>query len=54
MGHQHRHESAGDHHPAVDGLVNLFTKANNDLTIVHNRLDKEFRQIYPDNVTPYF
>ncbi|KAK1438402.1 hypothetical protein QVD17_04211 [Tagetes erecta] len=46
MNHQHQH------HHAVDGLVNLLTKANNDLTVVHNRLDKEFRQIYPDNANP--
>lgn len=45
--HDHHH-----HHHAVDGLVNLFTKANHDLTVVHNRLDKEFRQIYPDNANP--
>ncbi|GJY63451.1 protein TIC 55, chloroplastic, partial [Tanacetum coccineum] len=41
-----------DHHNAVDGVVNLLTKANLDLTLVHNRLDKEFRQIYPDNANP--
>nr|XP_043607440.1 uncharacterized protein LOC122579345 [Erigeron canadensis] len=48
----HRHDAGDNYHAAVDGLVNLFTKANNDLTVVHNRLDKEFRQIYPDNVNP--
>lgn len=47
MGHQLHH-----HHQAVDGLVNLFTKANNDLIIVQNRLEKEFRETYPDNVPP--
>ncbi|XP_076958451.1 uncharacterized protein LOC143634181 [Bidens hawaiensis] len=49
------HQGNGDHqhhHQAVDGLVNLLTKANNDLTVVHNRLDKEFRQVYPDNANP--
>ncbi|KAL3500272.1 hypothetical protein ACH5RR_039365 [Cinchona calisaya] len=39
-------------HQAVDGLFNLFTKANHDLTILHNKLDKEFKQIYPDNANP--
>lgn len=38
------------HHQAVDGLFNLFTKANHDLSMLHNKLDKEFKQIYPDNV----
>ncbi|KAL7608462.1 uncharacterized protein LOC111917283 [Lactuca sativa] len=47
MGHQLHH-----HHQAVDGLVNLFTKANNDLIIVQNRLEKEFRETYPDNANP--
>ncbi|MFS8030126.1 putative spindle and kinetochore-associated protein [Helianthus anomalus] len=46
------HQSNHHHHDAVDGLVNLFIKANNDLNIVHNRLDKEFREIYPDNANP--
>ncbi|XP_071695946.1 uncharacterized protein [Rutidosis leptorrhynchoides] len=48
----HRHDTGDNHHHAVDGLINLFTKANNDLTVVHNRLEKEFRQIYPDNANP--
>ncbi|KAI7747178.1 hypothetical protein M8C21_010662 [Ambrosia artemisiifolia] len=53
MSHQGNHRDGGDdHHHAVDGLVNLFIKANNDLNIVQNRLDKEFRQIYPDNANP--
>ncbi|KAK9098074.1 hypothetical protein Syun_025119 [Stephania yunnanensis] len=39
-------------HPAVNDLFNLLTKANNDLTVVHNRLHKEFQQIYPDNANP--
>ncbi|KAK9052920.1 hypothetical protein SSX86_029550 [Deinandra increscens subsp. villosa] len=51
-----RHDIGDDdhhhHHHAVDGLVNLLTKANNDLIVVQNRLDKEFRQIYPDNANP--
>ncbi|KAJ0431557.1 putative spindle and kinetochore-associated protein [Helianthus annuus] len=49
MSHQSNHHH---HHDAVDGLVNLFIKANNDLNIVQNRLDKEFREIYPDNANP--
>ncbi|KAI3679970.1 hypothetical protein L2E82_50706 [Cichorium intybus] len=55
MGHQfHHHNNHNEehHHQAVDGLVNLFTKANNDLTVVHNRLEKEFRETYPDNANP--
>lgn len=40
------------HHEAVDGLLNLFNKANNDLAVLHDRLDKEFKQIYPDNANP--
>lgn len=43
MGHSH-------HHEGVDGLLNLFTKANHDLTVVHHKLEKEFQQIYLDNV----
>ena len=39
------------HHEAVDGLLNLFTKANHDLTLVQHRLEKEFQQIYPHNVS---
>ncbi|KAG6739190.1 hypothetical protein POTOM_056776 [Populus tomentosa] len=44
MGHRHVH------HQATDSLVNLFTKANNDLTLVQLKLEREFQQIYPDNV----
>lgn len=39
-----------ERHEAVDGVLNLFSKANHDLTIVQNRLHKEFQQIYPPNV----
>lgn len=46
MGHRHVH------HQATDSLVNLFTKANNDLTLVQLKLEKEFQQIYPDNANP--
>lgn len=42
------------HHEAVDGLVNLFTKANHDLALVQHRLEKEFQQIYPNNVSFQF
>ncbi|KAB1204772.1 hypothetical protein CJ030_MR8G027381 [Morella rubra] len=38
-----------EHHQAMDSLVNLFTKANHDLTVVQHRLEKEFQQVYPDN-----
>lgn len=37
-------------HQAVDGLFNLFTKANHDLTLLYNKLQREFQQLYPDNV----
>lgn len=49
---QKREEYA--HHPAADNLVTLFTKANHDLSLLHFKLDKEFQQIYPDNVIPLF
>ncbi|KAM7459608.1 hypothetical protein LguiA_036602 [Lonicera macranthoides] len=41
-----------ERHEAVDGVLNLFSKANHDLTIVQNRLLKEFQQIYPPNANP--
>ncbi|RDX95260.1 hypothetical protein CR513_22247, partial [Mucuna pruriens] len=44
MGHQY--------HQATDGVLNLFTKANHDLSMVHHRLEKEFQQVYPDNANP--
>ncbi|WVY90587.1 hypothetical protein V8G54_036101 [Vigna mungo] len=40
------------YHQATDGLLNLFTKANHDLSTVHHRLEKEFLQVYPDNANP--
>lgn len=40
------------YHPATDSLVTLFTKADHDLSVVHNRLEREFQQIYPDNANP--
>ncbi|KMS95096.1 hypothetical protein BVRB_012570 [Beta vulgaris subsp. vulgaris] len=40
------------HHPAVDNLLTLFTKAHHDLSLLHFKLDKEFQQIYPDNANP--
>uniref|UniRef100_A0A6M2EZ28 Protein FAM33A n=1 Tax=Populus davidiana TaxID=266767 RepID=A0A6M2EZ28_9ROSI len=46
MGHRHVH------HQATDSLANLFTKANNDLTLVQLKLEREFQQIYPDNANP--
>lgn len=50
MSRLHLHEQ--NHHQATDGLVNLFSKANHDLLVVQYRLEKEFQQIYPDNVSP--
>lgn len=49
MGHSHHLQN--HQHEAMDGLVNLFTKANHDLNVVQHRLEKEFQQIYPENVT---
>ncbi|KAF6137890.1 hypothetical protein GIB67_014019 [Kingdonia uniflora] len=46
------HQQQELHHPAMDDLVNLLTKANNDLTFVQNRLEKEFHQTYPHNANP--
>ncbi|PIA46015.1 hypothetical protein AQUCO_01600347v1 [Aquilegia coerulea] len=40
------------HNPAMDDLENLLNKANHDLTLVHNKLHKEFQTIYPDNANP--
>ncbi|KAA8525650.1 hypothetical protein F0562_007468 [Nyssa sinensis] len=48
----HRHDLHNNHHQAVDSLVNLFTKANHDLTVVQHRLEKEFQQVYPDHANP--
>ncbi|XP_059461530.1 uncharacterized protein LOC132190528 [Corylus avellana] len=47
MGHNNK-----EHHQATEGLVNLFTKANHDLTVVQHRLEKEFQQVYPDKANP--
>jgi hypothetical protein len=46
MGHNNK-----EHHQATEGLVNLFTKANHDLTVVQHRLEKEFQQVYPDKLS---
>ncbi|KAH9620615.1 hypothetical protein KSS87_011882 [Heliosperma pusillum] len=51
MGHKDE-EQQQQHHPAVDPLVSLFTKAHHDLSLVHFKLDKEFHQTYPDNTNP--
>lgn len=40
----------GQQQEATDGVVNLLSKANHDLNIVQKRLEKEFQEIYPDNV----
>lgn len=45
------HHNYQQNHQAIDGLVNLFTKANHDLTMIQYKLEKEFQQIYPDNVS---
>ncbi|XP_051151436.1 uncharacterized protein LOC127265600 [Andrographis paniculata] len=41
-----------EHNQAVDGLLTLFSKANRDLSLVHNKLYKEFQQVYPENANP--
>lgn len=41
------------HHQAVDNLINVFARASRDLDAVHFKLDKEFQQIYPDNVSNF-
>ncbi|KAK4389001.1 hypothetical protein Sango_2237100 [Sesamum angolense] len=41
-----------EHNQAVDGLLSLFSKANRDLSTVHNKLHKEFQQVYPDHANP--
>ncbi|XP_042003999.1 uncharacterized protein LOC121752957 isoform X2 [Salvia splendens] len=41
-----------EHNQAVDGLLNLFSKANRDLSAVQNKLHKEFQQVYPDHANP--
>ncbi|KAF3446161.1 hypothetical protein FNV43_RR11340 [Rhamnella rubrinervis] len=43
---------SSEHHEATDGLVKLLTRANHDLTVVQNRLEREFQQIYPENANP--
>ncbi|CAK9133795.1 unnamed protein product [Ilex paraguariensis] len=53
MGHRHHHHlPETQHHQSVDGLVNLFTKGNHDLTVIQHKLEKEFQQIYPDSANP--
>ncbi|KAF8400468.1 hypothetical protein HHK36_013766 [Tetracentron sinense] len=47
MGHKYEE---GDE--AMEDLVNLFTKANHDLSVVHFSLHKEFHSVYPVNVNP--
>lgn len=44
---QHHHQN----HQAVDGLVNVFKRANHDLQMVQYKLEKEFQQLYPVNVS---
>ncbi|KAF3628094.1 putative fasciclin-like arabinogalactan protein 14-like [Capsicum annuum] len=55
MGHRNLssyHHLEKEQHQSVDGLLTLFKKANHDLTTVHNKLEKEFQQVYPDNANP--
>lgn len=47
MSHHH-------HHQAVDNLINVFARASHDLNAVHFKLDKEFQQIYPENVSNFY
>ncbi|XP_010063842.2 spindle and kinetochore-associated protein 2 [Eucalyptus grandis] len=47
----HRHHQV-HHHASADQLVNLFRKSDHDLTVIHHRLEREFRQIYPDDANP--
>ncbi|CAA3000247.1 spindle and kinetochore-associated 2 isoform X1 [Olea europaea subsp. europaea] len=49
MGHRNLENQQ---HQAVDGLLNLFSKANRDLSMVYNKLQKEFQQVYPDHANP--
>ncbi|XP_047339319.1 uncharacterized protein LOC124942807 [Impatiens glandulifera] len=49
MGHRYLQE---DRNPAVDGVANLFTKASHDLSLVHDKLEKEFIKIYPNDANP--
>lgn len=51
MGHRNLENQQ---HQAVDGLLNLFSKANRDLSMVYNKLQKEFQQVYPDHVFSLF
>ncbi|KAJ0031663.1 hypothetical protein Pint_12536 [Pistacia integerrima] len=44
MGHHNHH--------ATDGLVNLLTRANHDLSMIQYKLEKEFQQVYPENANP--
>ncbi|XP_065850197.1 uncharacterized protein [Euphorbia lathyris] len=48
----HRNYSDHQRHHAVDSLVNLFTKANHDLSLVQLKLEQEFQRVYPDNANP--
>ncbi|KAL3630021.1 hypothetical protein CASFOL_023005 [Castilleja foliolosa] len=41
-----------EHNQAVDGLLNLFSTANRDLSTIHHKLHKEFQQVYPDHANP--
>nr|DAD27507.1 TPA_asm: hypothetical protein HUJ06_028975 [Nelumbo nucifera] len=48
----HRRQQQQQQHEAVDNLLNLFTKASYDLSVVQHRLEKEFQNIYPENANP--
>ncbi|KAF5743375.1 hypothetical protein HS088_TW09G01443 [Tripterygium wilfordii] len=46
MGHYEHHNQA------VEGLLNVFSKANHELSVVQHKLEREFQQTYPDNANP--
>uniref|UniRef100_A0A1D1YI74 Protein FAM33A n=1 Tax=Anthurium amnicola TaxID=1678845 RepID=A0A1D1YI74_9ARAE len=53
MGEHKRQQQWRRHHPALDEVVSLLSKANRDLYAVQHHLDKEFQRTYPDHANPY-
>ncbi|CAL5194557.1 unnamed protein product [Lathyrus oleraceus] len=41
-----------EYNESTEGLVKLFRNANQELDILHKRLQKEFQHLYPDNANP--
>ncbi|CAK8569938.1 unnamed protein product [Lathyrus sativus] len=41
-----------EYNEATEVLVKLFRNANQELEILHKRLQKEFHHLYPDNANP--